>query len=192
MPACHAGDRRFESGRVRHRPRILPTPRPPARTGRDFVPGYPASVLQRVIVLLAILSIALGACAPSSPTGSPTQGPVATDTLSPTFAPTPTPSPSPTPEPTLTSVVRALVPVTSFRAPWTETTAAEVADVLAGTSKRYAAIEVVTDQREQIATAPRAGRLGFALSATALCPGRGHAADRHGRAPGSARVPARR
>ncbi len=39
MPACHAGDRRFESGRVRHR-RICLTPRPPARTGRSScVPG---------------------------------------------------------------------------------------------------------------------------------------------------------
>ncbi len=36
MPACHAGDRRFESGRVRHP--HFPTPRPPARTGRTFCP----------------------------------------------------------------------------------------------------------------------------------------------------------
>ena len=36
MPACHAGDRRFESGRVRHHPHF-PTPRPPARTGRSSV-----------------------------------------------------------------------------------------------------------------------------------------------------------
>ena len=34
MPACHAGDRRFESGRVRHHSHF-PTPRPPARTGRS-------------------------------------------------------------------------------------------------------------------------------------------------------------
>src|SRR5688572_23943837 len=38
MPACHAGDRRFESGRVRHLTH-LPTPRPPARTGRSFGSG---------------------------------------------------------------------------------------------------------------------------------------------------------
>src|SRR5664280_2250377 len=35
MPACHAGDRRFESGRVRH-PSLPRTPRPPARTGRSL------------------------------------------------------------------------------------------------------------------------------------------------------------
>src|SRR3954451_20779560 len=40
MPACHAGDRRFESGRVRHQPHF-PTPRPPARTGRSSVRGPP-------------------------------------------------------------------------------------------------------------------------------------------------------
>ena len=40
MPACHAGDRRFESGRVRHPSSILRTPRcPPARTGRSSSSG---------------------------------------------------------------------------------------------------------------------------------------------------------
>ncbi|MEO8469438.1 MAG: CapA family protein [Chloroflexota bacterium] len=120
-------------------------------------------MLHRVIAFVAILSIALGACSPSSPTGLPTSGPVATATSTQTLAPTPTPSPSPTPEPTLTSVVQALAPVTSFRAPWTETSTVEVAAVLAGTSKRYAAIEVVADQREQVATA-----LGLADSVSHL------------------------
>ena len=40
MPACHAGDRRFESGRVRHPSPFPRTPRPPARTGRSSSAPY--------------------------------------------------------------------------------------------------------------------------------------------------------
>ncbi len=108
-------------------------------------------MLHRVIALVAVLSVVAGACTSSTVTPAPT--PVATATPSPAPTPAPTPSPSPTPEPSLTSVVRALVPVTSFRAPWTETSAAEVADVMAGTSKRYAAIEVLADQRIEVLAA---------------------------------------
>jgi poly-gamma-glutamate capsule biosynthesis protein CapA/YwtB (metallophosphatase superfamily) len=55
---------------------------------------------------------------------------------------TPT-EPPPTPQPTATVVRRPIVPVTDFRAPWTETSLEEVRAVLAGTSERYDAIEVV-------------------------------------------------
>ncbi len=55
--------------------------------------------------------------------------------------------------PTPTVVHRPLVPVTDFRAPWTETSAAEVAAVLAGASDRYDAIEVVESQRFKVLAA---------------------------------------
>jgi poly-gamma-glutamate synthesis protein (capsule biosynthesis protein) len=45
------------------------------------------------------------------------------------------------------------VPVTDFRAPWTETSADEVSAVLAGTSDRYDAIEVVAAQRFKVLAA---------------------------------------
>jgi len=40
----------------------------------------------------------------------------------------------------------AIVPVTSFRNPWASTSAAEVANVVAGRSSRYAAVEVTQDE----------------------------------------------
>jgi poly-gamma-glutamate synthesis protein (capsule biosynthesis protein) len=45
------------------------------------------------------------------------------------------------------------VPVTDFRAPWTETSAEEVIAALAGTSERYDAIEVVEAQRFKVLAA---------------------------------------
>ncbi len=112
-------------------------------------------MLHRVIALIAALSIGLGACTATSPTPSPSPGAIATSapTPSPASYPTPGPTPSPTPEPTRTSVSRTLVPVTSFRAPWTETSSAEVAAVVAGTSKRYASLEVVEAQLAVVAEA---------------------------------------
>jgi Bacterial capsule synthesis protein PGA_cap len=54
-----------------------------------------------------------------------------------------------------------IVPVTSFRAPWDSTDAAEVAAVLAGTSRRYDAVEVVVTDRDLIL-----GALGASRAAT--------------------------
>ena len=45
------------------------------------------------------------------------------------------------------------MPVTSFRAAWTDTSADEVAAVVAGTSKRYAAMEVIVDQVAEVSSA---------------------------------------
>src|SRR5258705_6311330 len=82
MPACHAGDRRFESGRVRHSSHA-PTPRPPARTGRLSVrrsvrgiigPVKRAPVLVGSVALLlaaGVLGGAWGAITSSAPTAGP-------------------------------------------------------------------------------------------------------------------------
>lgn len=101
--------------------------------------------------------------------GSPTTSPPVPSTASPTAvaptstpAPTPTPRPTPTPSPTpVPSISAAIVPVTQFRTPYAETSAEEVAAVLAGTSKRYAVLVLVAADAEAIlrvvgATAPTA------------------------------------
>src|SRR3990172_7853944 len=186
MPACHAGDRRFESGRVRHPDRRHPAPPPAERpsiptppdapfarpNGASPCPGYPAAVAPdrrrparretapRGSRLLAVPAPIRPPPAPAPPAANPTQppppvaptialaaaacAPAVTPTPSPTPSPTPTPSPSPTVEPTLpptpapTPILlrRPLVPVTDFRAPWTETSAAQGAAVVGGASDR--------------------------------------------------------
>ncbi|MEZ0240372.1 MAG: CapA family protein [Chloroflexota bacterium] len=57
-----------------------------------------------------------------------------------TVAPAP---PTATPAPTTAYADIPIVPVTEFRAPWDDTDPSEVAAVLAGTSDRYAAVELV-------------------------------------------------
>ena len=51
-----------------------------------------------------------------------------------------------------------IVPVTNFRAAQTSTTQAELEDVLAGTSKRYTAVELVSDEADAILAALGVGR----------------------------------
>jgi poly-gamma-glutamate synthesis protein (capsule biosynthesis protein) len=86
-------------------------------------------------------------------------------------AATPTPSAVPTPAP-LADV--AVVPVIQFRAAATSVTRAEVAAVLAGTSKRYEALELVESEADAILAAlgverpAAAKRLVLAANATAL------------------------
>jgi hypothetical protein len=84
---------------------------------------------------------------------SPTPTGTASSTPRPTPTPTPpTPSPSPSPrEPAVASV--PIVPVTSFRNPWSTTDAAELRAVLAGTSRRYAALELVADEADAVLAA---------------------------------------
>ncbi|HWP63884.1 MAG TPA: CapA family protein [Candidatus Binatia bacterium] len=88
-------------------------------------------------------SALVGAVSPS-PTQAPSPSPTATPTPNP-----PSPSPSPSPRQPAVEPV-AIVPVTSFRNPWTTTDAAELRAVLAGTSRRYAALELVAAEADAI------------------------------------------
>jgi hypothetical protein len=105
----------------------------------------------RLIAVLAALAIAAAACEPSA-TPSPSATAPAAASPAPSVA-LASPTPAPTPAPTVRIVRRPLVPVTDFRAPWTETTAAEVSAVLAGTSERYDAVEVLDAQKFKVVVA---------------------------------------
>jgi poly-gamma-glutamate synthesis protein (capsule biosynthesis protein) len=92
-----------------------------------------------------LIALVFGGCDPST-SASPSAAAVASP--EPTVATVPA-----TPVPTPTIVHRPVVPVTDFRAPWTETSADEVQAVLAGTSERYDAVEVVVAQRFKVLAA---------------------------------------
>lgn len=127
------------------------------------VPGRHGRAARAIVAALA-LAFAQGCASSVSPPPSPTAAsPSAVP--APTSSPSPSPSPSPTPEPTPTVVLQAIVPVTDFRAPWTETSEAEVAAVIAGASDRYDGLEVVAADRDRILAALPGG------SAAAAGPG---------------------
>ena len=101
-----------------------PSPSPVTREGSIAPPGN--------------VSTAVESGAPSAdPTPPPTPAPTST----------PTPAPTPTPVPT---VAVAIVPVTHFRATPTATGRRELAAVLAGTSSRYEALELVDAEADAI------------------------------------------
>ncbi len=112
-------------------------------------------MLSRVIAATLLVAMLAGACGPTTPAPSAST-PLA---VAPNPSPTPgaiatlAPTSNPTPQPTAPTVAVALVPVTSFRAAWTATTAAETASVLAGASKRYQAVEVVAADADAILAA---------------------------------------
>jgi len=107
-------------------------------------PRGPLLVLGVVAALVVALSISgwLGvgplADRPATAGGSPTASVVGLG-----GSPLPTAPPTATPEPTPAFADIPIVPVTEFRAPWDGTDPTEVAAVLAGTSDRYAAVELV-------------------------------------------------
>ncbi len=162
-------------------PLHFPTPRPPARTGRHLVPELVSATIRPVkrgplLVVLGLLAMAVavpmsggelgfgqgaspgpsGASGTSGATGASASDTAVTPTdgiATPATGGSPTPA---TPPPTQTPVALmdvAIVPVTHFRATRTATNRAEVAAVLAGTSKRYEALELVEADADAILAA---------------------------------------
>ena len=215
MPACHAGDRRFESGRVRHHRISLRPVRPPGRGVLLSAGSIRAVKRGPLLLVLGLLAIAIvlpitggelgfGERQPrprALPAAGPTARAIAVDrdgapprapTASPTSAaasPSASPSaPAATPGP---PEAVAIVPVTQYRTTATATTRKEVADVLAGTSTRYDALELVSGETDEILAAAR-GRP--AVRRVAARRGRLGQGPDHGprQEPQAARVPARR
>src|SRR4051794_27281029 len=178
MPACHAGDRRFESGRVRHQPHF-PTPRPPARTGRSSARGPPrhplshsAAMTRRPVpiaaglVLVAMVAVLAGSqlgLVGGSSNASPSPGARAVSSGGPsrptkaeatdvadgeTAAPTGTARPTPAAPAEIADV--PIAPVTNFRSALTAASAKDVAAILDGTSTRFETLDLVVSEAPAI------------------------------------------
>ena len=139
------------------------------------------------IVTIAIVVTAMVALAgpllfastePSAPPGAVLASPAASAGTSPSLAASPAATPSSsssaTASPTPSPVRVAIVPVTSYRATQTATSLGEAQKVLAGTSGRYDAIELVASEADAIlaelglARPAVASRLVLASNATRL------------------------
>lgn len=137
------------------------------------------------VLAIVLVVTALGllvATMPYDRSGSPTTPPPAavrppspSGSTRPAAAATPaTPGPSVAPAPSIDAVRVAIVPVTDFRAPQPSTDLGEVQRVLAGTSGRYDALELVSDEAGAIletlglALPSAASRLILTPDATAL------------------------
>ena len=184
MPACHAGDRRFESGRVRHHARFFLRPvRPPGRgvpLPRDrcadaLWQNAPDAAADRRTACPCWSSLGLLVLGLAIPmTGGETRLRRQSDAAG-----------FPDPDRSASALRRArprrarrrhrrprrrrhprqapcrprpwhdvpIVPVTQFRAAIDATNRKEVADVLAGTSRRYDALELVADEADAILAA---------------------------------------
>ena len=122
-----------------------------------------------LLVVLGLLAIAIvvpvaggelgfgsgGTASPSAvaggPTGSAALAPSATP--APTDAATPTSAPTASPTPGVVLADVPIVPVAQFRTPVQTSNRSEVAAVLAGTSKRYDAVELVASETDAILAA---------------------------------------
>jgi poly-gamma-glutamate synthesis protein (capsule biosynthesis protein) len=129
---------------------------------RNPVPVVLGVVLVALVAVLAFGQLGLvGGSASSSAgpietasgaTARPTETPAATVAGTPAAAPSAAAA-SPTPAAPAAMQDIAIVPVTNFRAVPTSTTAKELAAVLAGTSDRYAALELVDGEADAILAA---------------------------------------
>ena len=137
-------------------------------------------------LLLAVLVIAAAGC--GSQNGSPTPdlggaagSPSPSITPAATASPTPTPTPTPTPRPTT-----PIVPVAGFRSELDNTTSDQMAAILAGTDKAFAAVELVESDAPAILEAmglarpSEADRLILAADAGTLATDLDSHADRLG------------
>jgi hypothetical protein len=113
-----------------------------------------------VVLSMLVLGIAvpmsggelgLGGTSSVSASPAPSTGSVAgLPSATPTATPAATPAPTPTPVPTPVIADVPIVPVTQFRATATATDRKEVADVLAGASRRYEALVLVEAEADAI------------------------------------------
>jgi hypothetical protein len=129
--------------------------------------------VRRIVVVLAaaalvvaglVVQLGLGSSAATAPSpgttgvASPSQArvPATPSAAVPASSPPTAPPVSPSPVATGSIADVPIVPVTSFRNPWTGTNADEIAAVVGGTSTRYAALELVEAEAPALAQA-----LGF-------------------------------
>ncbi len=130
------------------------------------MPAMPRLRMDRLPVLVIASLLVVGIAVPMSGgelgfggAGSTPSAPSPSAALGGVVSPTPAQTPSPTvvatatPVPTPGIVQAAIVPVTQFRGTATATNRKELADVLAGSSSRYDALTLVSDEADAILAA---------------------------------------
>jgi capsule synthesis protein PGA_cap len=138
------------------------------RVPRDRLPWLVLAGLLAVGIAVPMTGSELGlggfagseaSAAPSVVAVASPPGPAASETLPPVLpSPSSVPSPTPSTAPSTGPVQALIVPVTQFRATVTSTSRAEVQAVLAGTSRRSAALTLVDDEADAILAAIGATR----------------------------------